>query len=136
MRRIHKTLWFILMMIMCFMVMINGQRIGPRECQLEQKQVVHYCRWIAFGQPPSPNCCRLLKPAHLECVCQLIGKQRKISTILDVSQVILLFQFCGRIVPRHFKCGSKCSYCTLHFNLFVLLIIYYLICCALAEGDI
>ncbi|KAK4364495.1 hypothetical protein RND71_015853 [Anisodus tanguticus] len=107
MRRSHKIIMMKVAYYFLVLVTVYGQRVSPRECQVEQKQVVFYCRLIAFGQPPTPDCCRLLKAAHLECVCQLFAKQRKLSTILDVSQVMLLFQFCGKIVPRNFKCGSK-----------------------------
>ncbi|KAI3458384.1 hypothetical protein Pfo_015047 [Paulownia fortunei] len=86
---------------------VLGQSPTPSQCNEEKNQIEDTCRTAAviFGQNPTAACCQLVRAAHVECVCPFVTT-KLIAALGGVQRTIRLIQYCGRAVPRNFKCGS------------------------------
>ncbi|KAM7466347.1 hypothetical protein LguiB_013909 [Lonicera macranthoides] len=77
------------------------------QCRAERDDLVQDCKSVVARMPPSPLCCQRIRGAHVECVCPVITP--KLAPFIDIDYAVRVIQGCGRIVPRHYKCGNKSS---------------------------
>lgn len=73
-------------------------------CKEERRLGIDACKAVVYGFDPSPACCKRVKVTHFECICPVITP--KLAALIDDEMAVRLFNGCGRIVPRHFKCGG------------------------------
>ncbi|GMQ04616.1 hypothetical protein CsSME_00049974 [Camellia sinensis var. sinensis] len=81
-----------------------SDNLRPSECQRERQLVTNACSQAVFGQPPSVACCVYIRLGHFECLCPMFTP--KLISLINVNQTMKLLNSCGKMVPRHFKCGG------------------------------
>lgn len=89
----------------------SGAGLSAAECHEERRLAVNACKSLLHGGLPSPQCCQRARVSHSECICPDVTPEI-VAIIGDINRAIRLVERCGRRVPHHFKCGSKCY---LHF---------------------
>ncbi|CAI9095581.1 OLC1v1031569C1 [Oldenlandia corymbosa var. corymbosa] len=75
------------------------------QCKMERRLGINACKPVLYGSRPPPECCQRIRITHVECVCPVITPQLA-ALVGDINRAITIIQGCGRVVPRHFKCGS------------------------------
>ncbi|KAL3497629.1 hypothetical protein ACH5RR_040361 [Cinchona calisaya] len=103
---VRSWIMMIIMILLFLCLYTNSASAAPSEaqCKLEKKLGVNACKEVLYGKPPSSDCCERIRVTDIECVCPVITP--KLAALVDVNRAIRLIEGCGRIVPRHFKCGS------------------------------
>lgn len=82
-------------------------RLSAAECHEEKRLAVNACKSVLHGGFPSPKCCQRARVSHVECICPAVTPVLA-AIIGDINRAVRLVEACGRKVPHHFKCGSKC----------------------------
>jgi len=54
---------------------------------------------------PSEDCCRVIRNANMHCLCKYANQN--LESIISVPKAIYVAQYCGVVLQRGAKCGSK-----------------------------